>query len=461
MNAGSTHVFLGPSLAWKDARDILPGARLLPPAIAGDVYRAVKQGARVIAIIDGAFERVPAVWHKEVLYALQQGVHVYGASSMGALRAAELHPFGMVGVGRIFEAYRDGRCEDDDEVAVMHGPEALDFLLVTEAMVNVRDALAQAQARGLISQHTHDVVAREMKRRNYMQRDWHALEAIASQAALPDDEVAALQAFVLSEQPNLKRSDAIELLQRLRDDEQDLQAPFEAAFEFEATVFWQQLVSSVRTAPKGADDLPASAHAALPIAALRSHVGVTEDDAAGIFDGALLLYLVVKESQRLGLAIEGERFEQAGVRLMRSLGVETAEALAAWQQRNALGNEAFTALVELLALVEAVAKHHATGMDAFLPAELQRRGQFESVAAAIDEKRRAFAQLGLDAPAAADVGISTEELLAWYEARFRSLNGSLEEHCTERRFADPVRFAREVLAEYVLDRVRTSGEKGR
>ena len=86
------HVFLGPSLSWDEAREILPDATFLPPAKAGDVYLAVKRGATVIAIIDGVFEQVPSVWHKEVLYALSLGVHVFGASSMGALRAAELHP---------------------------------------------------------------------------------------------------------------------------------------------------------------------------------------------------------------------------------------------------------------------------------------------------------------------------------------------------------------------------------
>jgi hypothetical protein len=453
MSATTTHVFLGPTLPWSHAREILPGARLLPPAKAGDVYLAVKHGARFIGIVDGVFERVPAVWHKEVLYALAHGVHVYGASSMGALRAAELHPFGMVGVGRIFEAYRDGRCEDDDEVAVLHGPQAVGFAVLTEAMVNVRDALEQAMARGLIGRSTHDVLVREMKRRNYMQRHWQALEEIAREARLPDAEIAALQNFVRRERPNLKRSDAIELLLRLRDDEGRVTAPHEPGFEFEATVFWEQLVASVRTAPAAA-----SAQPALPIAALRSHLGVAADDAADIFQGALLLYLVVREAQRLGLAISAERFEQAGARLMRSLGLGSADDLAAWQRRNALSNEAFTALVEVVALVEAVARHHATGLDAFLPAELQRRGRFEAVAAAIEEKSQALAQLGLESPAAADVGTTVDELLAWYEERFRKVDGPLEEHCIERRFADPARFVREVLAEYVRQRAQSPAE---
>ena len=82
-----------------------------------------------IAIIDGYFDSVPAVSHKEILVALSMGVPVYGAASMGALRVAELHHFGMIGVGRIFERYREGSLEDDDEVAVVHGSADAGFLV--------------------------------------------------------------------------------------------------------------------------------------------------------------------------------------------------------------------------------------------------------------------------------------------------------------------------------------------
>jgi hypothetical protein len=36
---------------------------------------------------------------------------------MGALRAAELHRYGALGVGRVFEMYRDG--EEDDSLVAM------------------------------------------------------------------------------------------------------------------------------------------------------------------------------------------------------------------------------------------------------------------------------------------------------------------------------------------------------
>ena len=86
-------------------------------------WRALREAAsRRIAIIDGYFERMAAVWHKEILLALERGIAVWGAASMGALRAAELAPFGMIGVGAIYRAFARGALDADDEVAVAHLP---------------------------------------------------------------------------------------------------------------------------------------------------------------------------------------------------------------------------------------------------------------------------------------------------------------------------------------------------
>ena len=105
-------LFIGPSLPERESGEP-PGFERRPPAAQGDVYRATLEKPRAIGIVDGYFHGVPAVWHKEILWAMTKGIHVFGAASMGALRAAELHPFGMRGVGRIFEAYRDGALSDD------------------------------------------------------------------------------------------------------------------------------------------------------------------------------------------------------------------------------------------------------------------------------------------------------------------------------------------------------------
>jgi len=138
-------VFVGPTLP--DAHALIAGDIVIrPPAIQGDLLRAVRSGASAIGIIDGNFEYVAPIWHKEILYALSRGIRVYGAASMVALRAAECADFGMTGVGRIFHHYADGILEDDADVALLHGPAELGYLLLTVPLVNVLATLEHLQA---------------------------------------------------------------------------------------------------------------------------------------------------------------------------------------------------------------------------------------------------------------------------------------------------------------------------
>src|SRR5215207_9624276 len=130
-------VFSGPSLPLS-AVPQRPDLEWRPPLRQGDLRRAAMEGPDVLGVVDGYFETSPTVWHEEILFALDRGIAVYGAASIGALRAAELRTYGMIGVGRIFEWFRDGTLKDDDEVALLHGPPELGFLPLTEAMVNVR-----------------------------------------------------------------------------------------------------------------------------------------------------------------------------------------------------------------------------------------------------------------------------------------------------------------------------------
>ena len=107
----------------------------------------------MIGLVDGRYEDVAAVWHKEILYAIGEGVQVFGAASMGALRAAECADFGMIGVGAVFERYRSGELEDDAAVAQLHAPAELGYLPLTEALVNVEATIErfrklQAVTRG-------------------------------------------------------------------------------------------------------------------------------------------------------------------------------------------------------------------------------------------------------------------------------------------------------------------------
>jgi hypothetical protein len=135
-------VYVGPSLYGVQV-ERLPGELWRGPAGQGDILKDVITIApRQIVLIDGVFHQSLAVWHKEIVYALLEGVIVIGAASMGALRAAELHRYGAIGVGRIYEMYRDGE-EDDSLVAMSFEPES--FRPLSEAPMGQnlkrRDAL--------------------------------------------------------------------------------------------------------------------------------------------------------------------------------------------------------------------------------------------------------------------------------------------------------------------------------
>ena len=82
--AADVVAFLGPSLPAAEARRISP-CRVLPPARAGDVLAVLPERPLAIALVDGLFDAAPSVWHRELLAALDAGVAVFGAASMGAM----------------------------------------------------------------------------------------------------------------------------------------------------------------------------------------------------------------------------------------------------------------------------------------------------------------------------------------------------------------------------------------
>jgi hypothetical protein len=171
----SACIFVGPTLRREEVTAVIDDAVCLPPATQGDIYRAARsRRPRAIGVIDGYFCGAPSIWHKEILWALSEGIHVFGSASMGALRAAELHAFGMRGVGRIFEDFRDGRLEDDDEVAISHGPAETGYLALSQPMVNIRATLrARKPQRDLPGRARCD---RQFDRR-FAERRWHNILA--------------------------------------------------------------------------------------------------------------------------------------------------------------------------------------------------------------------------------------------------------------------------------------------
>jgi hypothetical protein len=118
-----TIYFVGPSLYGGGLPSPLKGELWLGPARQGDVLVAyLKYCPRTVVLIDGYLRRDFPTWHKELCYIMVDGCRFIGASSIGALRAAELWRYGAIGIGTIFEAYRDGKTEDEAWVMLEFHP---------------------------------------------------------------------------------------------------------------------------------------------------------------------------------------------------------------------------------------------------------------------------------------------------------------------------------------------------
>nr|WP_315491346.1 TfuA-like protein [uncultured Rhodoferax sp.] len=204
-------VFLGPSLARHKAERLLP-ANYYPPVRMGDVYRLIATGVQTIVIIDGVFHNTTPVWQRELVAAMDSGITVIGAASMGALRAAELDQLGMVGVGKIYEWYRDGVVDGDDEVALLHADEALGYQAISEPLVNIRYTLDQAVERAILNASQATTLLDLAKSRFFGDRSYHLLLQSPLVKDLPSTQRCDLTDLLTEKPVNLKQDDAIAVL---------------------------------------------------------------------------------------------------------------------------------------------------------------------------------------------------------------------------------------------------------
>jgi hypothetical protein len=230
-------LFAGPSVQAADITALVD-AEVLPPAARGDLYCAARAGAQAIGLVDGYFACVAAPWHKEILYAMSQGCAVFGAASMGALRAAELAPFGMVGVGEIFRAFVTGDLMDDDEVALVHAPQEDGYRALSEPMANIRATIARAFLEGVIRESLADDLLLVAKGLLYTQRSYDRVLSKLEELRPGDEQVRAFRGWLKSNAVNQKKLDALALCRTLRSLATSETKPREVGYALAHTDSW-------------------------------------------------------------------------------------------------------------------------------------------------------------------------------------------------------------------------------
>lgn len=208
-------IFTGNSISHEDARKILR-ANYQPPVRRFQLEKFVQKGYKVIGIIDGIFFDRAAVGHREILSALDAGVKVVGGASMGALRASELDTHGMIGVGKVYEWYRDGVIESDDEVAVSTNPDT--FEPISVPLVNIRETLKAALESGLVSKEEHDGLLKLAINTYYPDRSYLGLvKEAAKMGLIPEEKKKSILDFCTGNEVDVKRGDAVLVLETVKE----------------------------------------------------------------------------------------------------------------------------------------------------------------------------------------------------------------------------------------------------
>lgn len=439
----SVYVFLGPTLAWEDARRELDAVFCAPAAV-GDVYRAVCNGARAIGIVDGFFEQTPSVWHKEILWAMSEGVRVFGASSMGALRAAELADYGMIGVGQISSAFREGRLEDDDEVAVAHAGKENGYRALSEAMVSIRATLEAAAAQGIIGRDTCKVLERTAKGIFYPDRSYERI--LREAAANAPVELEALRAWLPRGRIDAKRTDALEMLRAMRVTLSEDPSPMRVAYRFEHTHTWRSLQRYCGSAD--ARPLPGQERAILDELRLRGRFSVARR--AGT---ARLLALT--HARASGKPFPTETLHQTMDSLRRQRGLLELESTRKWLDDNNLGSAAeLERLLRDEARVRWVDGALAEASIGHIADHLRLTGEYSSLRERVTYKEQILSTLGVSAAdPVAPSAVDDQALWRWYFLVWMGKDkvpDDVESYALASGFPDSACLRRAVLCEYLV-----------
>lgn len=329
-------VFLGPTMSVDEARGILPNAVYRPPAAQGDLLAAVDQdNADIIGLIDGTFHNTLSVWHSEVCYLLSRGIPVFGASSMGALRAAETESFGTVGVGTIFGWYRDAIIAGDDEVALLHGTEEDGYRQMSLVLVNIRASLSEAVSRGLLARPYADQVIDVARSLYYPDRHVSTILRYCKDLLVPADALAAVERALTVEHVDLKRSDAREMLTIMNKViEGSAPPPKRVEFEFNRSSVFETLYNLDRRVRIG--DTQVS------LQSIREHAALHDPSFERVQQAALDRSIVVVFGMLLGLRVTPEELTLRQAEFLHERGIESAQALRDWLRTNAMSNADLT-----------------------------------------------------------------------------------------------------------------------
>lgn len=166
-------VFAGPS-SLLFSEKILNKIDLKPPIRKNDLNTIIKTNniPGICVILDGIFNTDRAISSFECKTLIDEGWLLIGASSMGALRAADLWSLGMIGVGKIYNLYRIGICRSDAEVAVLYSEKNNTYMEITASLVHIRSIIQYLLDKKSIEYAIAKKLLLQLKKIPWYERYW-------------------------------------------------------------------------------------------------------------------------------------------------------------------------------------------------------------------------------------------------------------------------------------------------
>jgi hypothetical protein len=293
---------------------------------------------------------------------------------MGAIRAVETEPFGTIGVGRVFEWYRDGLITADDEIALLHGSEEFDFRPLSVPLVNIRASLYQAVARGWIDTNVSDRVLEVAQALHYPQRQIIAILRQCERFSFGTEVLREIQRALTTDYVDIKRDDARELLEVVRkrvDDPTDFSP--RSSFEFVRSGGFEGLCNIERRIRHTGVDLP--------LQSIAEHVALHSPEFDELRASSLHRAVCLFFANLVEVRVTEHEVEMERNRFLRDRSLDTSEALDAWLLENALSQNDFRDLIREEALCSRL-RSWILGISQFdrgtryLLDELRKRGTF-------------------------------------------------------------------------------------
>jgi hypothetical protein len=298
---------------------------------------------------------------------MSEGIHVFGAASMGALRAAELEAFGMVGVGAIFQSYRDGLLEDDDEVAVAHASAENGYRAGSDAMVNIRATLARARREGILSEPAAATLERIAKGLFYADRCYARMMEAAENAVVAP-ELEAFRRWLPDGAVDQKRQDAVAMLHAMRELLASEPGPKRVSYFFEETTWWDTLRRSAGEVASGLESDTDTR--------VLEQLGRDPRRMARATAAALGWWLAADEARREGQVIDAAALIEESQQFCRAHGLTDAAGVEEWLKSNRCARQGLERIFEAHALASWAEAHGGKALRTCLLDYLRWTGEY-------------------------------------------------------------------------------------